>query len=209
MLPRRAFNAGDMSLSMTFDTNSSCSTDQREHTRRKCHTDSTSCALSHPGHSHLRSATATPLQRPFASARQQMPVRRRQRARFTCQSGCSPEVLLVPQLVRTDALVRSQHWLCRTRRLLGLSAVDQLFRGSPANVACVSAAVARSCSLGGRRLQARARARVASPRALLAKFRRCRARHAARSAPVIAREAHREPRRPVDCRISFTRATSE
>ena len=78
MLPRHAFSAGEMSLSITFNTNSSRSTDQREHTRRKCDTYSTACALSHPGHLHLRSVTATPFQRSFASARQHMPVRRRQ-----------------------------------------------------------------------------------------------------------------------------------
>jgi hypothetical protein len=32
-------------------------------------------------------------------------------ARYSWTTG-----VLVPQLVRTDALVRSQHWLCRTRR---------------------------------------------------------------------------------------------
>ena len=86
--PNAPFMETEMSLSKTFDINSSRSADQCEHTRRKCRTDSTSCALSQPGHSHVRSLGAMPLHRPFASARQQT-VRSRQRARLTCQSGCS------------------------------------------------------------------------------------------------------------------------
>jgi hypothetical protein len=146
----RAFSAGDMSLSMMFDTNSSRSTDQREHTRRKCHTDSTSCALSHPGHSHLRSATATPLHGPSPP----------QGTKCPCAGASAPDLLASQGALgtpgaaaRTSGRARTIAALAlsHTPHAIGLSAVDELFRGAPAHVACVGAVIAREAHREPRR----------------------------------------------------------
>ena len=79
-------------------------------------TTTTSCALPHPGHSHVRPLTAMPLHRPFASARQQMPVRSRQRAntntntntKYTCDTGQTRNKLL-------------EQWMHLTNRTAGHS----------------------------------------------------------------------------------------